>query len=421
MEVRCVERRSSQRGSSQRPRVWTRLGLVILAGLLVIGLAPYAAAQAVRGTLLGNITDSSGAAIPGATVTIIETQTNLTTSTVTNDSGVYTFPNLKDGIYRIEAELSGFRKTVRDRVQLDVNTTVRVDLSLQPGELTETVDVSAETPALQTDRTDTGRIIQGEQIAAMPLAIRTATSRACSRTCRAPRVRSGRTRCSSTRRIRCRRTSTASRAWPTTSRSRGSTTISAAALNSVLIPSAEALETVSVSTSNYDAEFGRAGGAVTSVTLKSGTNQFKGSGFYFGNTDDAGDQRVRRSLAATGTAAAKSTYNQGGFTLGGPIVRNKLFFFGDYVRTHDDPGRVNRAVVPTAAMRNGDFSSSSRAHLRSADRRCRHRREPDAVPGQPDPGGPDQPDRAAHPAVPAAAEHRRRGDRPDQLPGHDAA
>ena len=128
----------------------------------------------------------------------------------------------------------------------------------------------------------------------------------------------------------------------------------------MLIPSAEALETVSVTTSNYDAEFGRAGGAVTNVTLKSGTNQFKGSGFYFGNTEGtiATNPFVDRTLPKE-RQKAKTAYHQGGFTLGGPIIRNRLFFFGDYIRTSDDLGRINRYTIPTEAMRNGDFSASS--------------------------------------------------------------
>ncbi len=127
---------------------------------------------------------------------------------------------------------------------------------------------------------------------------------------------------------------------------------------SVIIPSADALETVSVSTSNYDAEFGRSGGAITNVTLKSGTNDFKGSVFFFGNTES-----TNASDYATGAAAAlphlkpPTKFAQGGFTLGGPILRNKFFFFGDYQRTIDNLGYVVRATIPTMAMRNGDFSA----------------------------------------------------------------
>ncbi len=121
----------------------------------------------------------------------------------------------------------------------------------------------------------------------------------------------------------------------------------------VIIPAADALETVSVSTSNYDAEFGRSGGAVTNVTLKSGTNELKGSGFFFGNTEktNAGDYFTHQK--------APTKFVNGGFTLGGPIVKSKLFFFGDYQRTLDNNGYVVRATVPTLAMRNGDFSAAS--------------------------------------------------------------
>ena len=123
-----------------------------------------------------------------------------------------------------------------------------------------------------------------------------------------------------------------------------------------MIPSAEAIETVAVTTSNYDAEFGRAGGAVTNVTLKSGTNDFSGSLFTFGNTEGTMARNPFTTLPPTDT-----TYVQAGFTLGGPIKRNKLFFFGDYVRTNDDSGRITRAHVPEAAFRTGDFSSAPTA------------------------------------------------------------
>jgi hypothetical protein len=337
-------------------RAWLVISLLALTGLV---MAAPAAAQAVRGTLLGTITDTSGAAVPGATVTITDQGTNIVTSSVTNESGFYTFPNLKDGVYRVEAELSGFKKVVRENVQVDVNTTIRVELRLEAGNVSETVNVSAETPALQTDRADTGRLIEGEQIAAMPLGFgrnfqgMLATVPGASRPFR-PHSEFFNSQDSLSTNVNGQ------------SRLANNVLIEGiddnhkTGLLTVLIPSAEALETVSVTTSNYDAEFGRAGGAVTSVTLKSGTNQFKGSGYWFGNTDAtmATNAFVDRTLPKE-RQKPESTYNQYGFTFGGPIVRNKFFFFGDYVRTNDDLGRVNRYVVPTAAQRAGDFSGST--------------------------------------------------------------
>lgn len=330
----------------------------LMTALLVIAAAAPAAAQAIRGSVVGTITDTSGGAIPGATVTITEVRTSIQATTVTNQSGFYTFPNLRDGLYRVEAELSGFKKVVRDNVQVSVNATVRVDLVLEPGQITETVTVSTEVPPLQTDRADTGRIIEGTQIQAMPLGFNRnfqgmiATVPGATRPFR-PHSEffnphdslstnvNGQSRLANNVQIE------------------GIDNNHKTGLLTVLIPSAEALEEVSVTTSNYDAELGRAGGAVTSVTLKSGTNEFRGSAFYFGNTEAtrAKNPFTDRTLPEE-RQKADEAYHQYGFTLGGPIIRNRFFFFGDYIRTNDDLGRINRFVVPPEAFRRGDFSAS---------------------------------------------------------------
>src|SRR5215217_8882826 len=134
------------------------LALALLSGLLLT-VPSHASAQAVTGTLLGNVTDTTGAAVPGATVTARETQTNVSRTAVTNETGHYIFSSLQNGTYAVEAELQGFKKILREGVEVKVNTTVRVDLKLEVGQLNETVEVAADTPLLQTDRTDTGRII----------------------------------------------------------------------------------------------------------------------------------------------------------------------------------------------------------------------------------------------------------------------
>ena len=152
-------------GSVQVRSAWLWLSLL---GLALI-VPSHASAQAVTGTLLGNVTDSSGAAVPGATVTARETQTNVSRTVVTNETGYYIFSSLQNGTYAVEAELQGFKKVVREGVRVDVNTTVRVDLKLEVGQLTETVQVAAETPLLQTDRTDTGRIIESKMVSELPL------------------------------------------------------------------------------------------------------------------------------------------------------------------------------------------------------------------------------------------------------------
>jgi len=328
------------------------------AALLVacLGLSGPAYAQATHGTLLGTIVDQSGAALPGVTVTAIETRTNVSHNTTTNATGNYTLPNIPDGIYNIKAELQGFKTVVREAVRLTVNSSIRMDLAMQVGGLEETVTVTGETPLLQTDRTDTGRTLESIQVAAMPLAYnrnfqgmmvtipgaakphREHSEFFNSQDSLASEV-NGQSRLANNVQIE------------------GIDDNQRTGLLTLLIPPAEAIDQVSVSTSNFDAEFGRAAGVVTSITLKGGTNTLKGSAFWFGNTDATNALPASTIFSKTRTKPPTS-YNQAGFTLGGPITHNKLFFFGDYQYTRDMLGFVYLAVVPTEAFRKGDFSGA---------------------------------------------------------------
>ena len=327
------------------------VALAIAAGLSLT-LPRAAGAQAVTGTLLGNVTDSSGGTVPGATVTATEVKTNTSRTVVSNENGYYIFSSLQNGTYDVTAELQGFRKVIRKDVKVDVNTTIRVDLALEVGQMNEAVTVTAETPVLQTDRTDTGRILESKMVTELPLTF--------NRNFQGLLV----TVPGATRPFRPHSQFFNSQDALGTEingqpRMANNTLIEGldnnhkTGLLAVIIPAPDALETVSVSTSNYDAEFGRSGGAVTNVTIKSGTNDLKGSGFFFGNTEATSASDYLSHLKAP------TKFAQGGFTLGGPILRNKLFFFGDYQRTIDNLGYIVRATVPTMAMRNGDFSAVS--------------------------------------------------------------
>ena len=333
-----------------------RTRLLVVSGLLAalaLSLPPELRAQAANGTLLGNVRDESGAGVPGATITATETQTNIARSAVSNETGLYTLTNLPPGIYRVEGELQGFKKFVRQGVQVDVNTTVRVDVPLSVGALTESVTVSGETPLLQTDRTDTGRVIEGEQIAQMPLGFNRNFQGMLITVPGAGRPFRPHSEFFNSQDSLSTNVNGQSR-LANNVQLEGIDNNHKTGLLTVLIPSADALETVAVTTSNYDAEFGRAGGAVTNVTLKSGTNEYKGSGFAFGNTEAT----VARNAFSTLPEPPDTTYLQAGFVLGGPIIRNRLFFFGDYMRTIDDSGRITRATLPEAAFRTGDFSAA---------------------------------------------------------------
>ena len=331
-------------------RVCVALALVLGAALLVP--AP-AHAQAVTGTLLGNVTDSTGGAVPGATVVATETRTNISRTTTTNEAGYYIFSSLQNGTYSVDAELQGFRKIVRQNVKVDVNSTIRVDLKLEVGQMTEAVTVSAETPVLQTDRTDTGRIIDGAQITQMPLGFNRNFQGMLVIVPGATRPFRPHSEFFNSQDSLSSNVNGQSR-LANNVQLEGTDDNHKTGLLTVLIPSAEAIETVAVTTSNYDAEFGRAGGAVTNVTFKSGTNDFKGTGFAFGNTEAT----IARDPFSSLPKVPQTKYLQSGFTLGGPIMHNKLFFFGDYVRTQDDSGRITRADLPEVPFRSGDFSAA---------------------------------------------------------------
>jgi hypothetical protein len=137
--------------------------------LLLLAAASASFGQALNGTVLGSISDSTGAFVQNAKITVFDLNTNFTRSVQSADSGNYTISNLPPGLYNVSVELTGFRKSIRDRVDVAINSTTRVDFQLQPGQINEQIEVTAELPALQTDRTDTGRSMDQRQVSELPL------------------------------------------------------------------------------------------------------------------------------------------------------------------------------------------------------------------------------------------------------------
>jgi hypothetical protein len=283
--------------------------------MLLFGSVP-AFSQAVKGSLLGTVTDSSGAAVPGAAVEITEVQTGVTRTTTTNQSGAYTAPNLAAGVYRVSVSHSGFRTIRREAVEVLVNTTVRVDIELQPGQVNESIEVTSDTPLLQTDRADVGRQIETRQITDMPLAFNRNFQGLLNLVPGVNRVVRIHSEFYNPQDALSARVNGQARQG-------NNVQIEGVDENfrnnrlSVMIPPIEALAAVDITTSNYEAELGRAGGAVTNVTLRSGTNALHGSLFEF--------NRVSRLAARNVFANTKSpvTYNQFGVTIGGPVIRNR--------------------------------------------------------------------------------------------------
>ena len=385
--------------------------LRVVSALAVFGIlfAPaHAAAQVAVGTLLGNVTDESGAAIPGATITATEVRTNISRTTVSNQAGAYTFTNTSPGTYRVEGELIGFKKFTRENVEVSVNTTIRVEISLAVGTLEESVIVTGEAPMLQTDRTDTGRIIESTQITQMPLGFNRnfqallITVPGASRPFRPhSEFYNSQDSLSSNINGQGRQSNNVQLEGADNSDNGGNLAF--------MIPSAEAIDTVAVTTSNYDAEFGRAGGAVTNVTLKTGTNQFRGSLFSFGNTEATVARNPFSQLAP-----ADAKYMQVGFTLGGPIDAEQAVLLRR-LRAHQRRQRPAHAR-PRArgCLQERRFQFGADENLRPRNGRGQRQR-PDAVCRQSDSGEPHQPDRTGAHRQDSPAEYPWRAGRANQL------
>src|SRR5437773_3591754 len=334
---------------------WLLSLAIPLGTFLVVFSALFSAplmGQAVNATLLGSVTDSSGAAVANAKVTLAETNTGISHTSQTNDSGNYVFPDLPPGTYAITAEQSGFKRASRTGIDVIVNTTERVDLVLQPGNVTDTITVQAESPILQTERADTGRKLETVLTENMPLG----TNRNFQNLLN---LVPGTTRAT----FQHSQFFNASNSLQTEVNGQlregnnyqieGIDDNERTGLLQILMPPLEAMQTVDVSTSNYDAELGRASGAVTNVILKSGTNTFHGAAYEF----------IRNSYFNARNffdpSVGHLAYNYFGGNFGGPIKKNKLFFFADYLKVFDHEANTNRISIPTKAIRSGDLSAST--------------------------------------------------------------
>jgi carboxypeptidase family protein/TonB-dependent receptor-like protein len=337
-----------------------RLSMILLLGtLLAVFSAVFSAqvlGQAVDGTLLGTVTDTSGAAVAGAKVSIKEANTSVTRTMLTNESGNYTFPTLTPGTYDVTVEKTGFKKAIRQAVEVLVNTTVRADMQIEPGTVSEEVVVTAEIPLLQTDRSDTGGKLVAQQLEDLPISYNNHNVQGLLNlvpgTTRAFRPHSqffnpqdslstqvnGNSRLANNLQLE------------------GIDDNERTGLLQVYIPPMEVLQTVDVSTSNYEAELGRAGGAVTNLMLKSGTNSFHGAVYAFNKLSAL--QALSFFQHVPGFQKPVTVYNYDGFNVGGPIFRNKFFFFGDFLRISDHRGQFDTFTLPTANFRAGDFSSA---------------------------------------------------------------
>src|SRR6266849_1913776 len=333
----------------------SHVGMIVGFALVLFVCCGRLEGQAVNATLLGTISDSSGAVVIGARVTITEMNTGFRRSAATNESGNYEFAHLPPGHYEVAVEHEGFRRAVRSAVDVIVNSDVRVDLALQPGTATETTTVSAEAPILQTDRADTGRKIEERQVEDLPLAYNRnfqGLLNLVPGTTRGHREHSSFFNAQDSLRTEVNGQS----GLANNLQFEGVDDNERTGLLSIYIPPIESVQTVDVTTSNYDAELGRANGAVTNVILKSGANEFHGAAYEYNRISALAAVPFFQTIAKS-----PSVYNYYGANVGGPIWKNKTFFFGDFLRINDHQSQFFNGTVPPPAFRNGDFSGATNA------------------------------------------------------------
>jgi hypothetical protein len=328
-----------------------------LSLLISILSASAAMAQAVYGSIGGTVVDSSGSTVANARVTITDTERQVVFATQTDSSGRYDERHLIAGHYQVKIEAQGF-KSVLSTLEVSVDSVATFDATLQPGTVSETVNVVDEAPLLKTERTDVSTVLSTEQVNDLPtygrnfsqlLLVTPGTVQFC---------------------------------WGDTSTENPQSGLAVnvngqmfVGVNTILdgtdnrdflygnmliVPNLDSIAETKVTTSSYDAEFGQISAALVTVSTKSGTDKWHGSGFFYRRSDAtfARDPFAQANPdPVTGRFIPPTLWGQFGGSLGGAIIKNKLFIFGDYQGTRAHNGGSALAVVPTQAERNGDFSA----------------------------------------------------------------
>lgn len=319
--------------------------LVLFVLLTWCGLA---VGQNITATLLGRVTDETGAVLPGVQITVKNLNTGLTRDTITNETGDYIVTFLPVGEYEVTTELTGFRRDVRHGIVLQVDQRARVDIRFQVGEVTETLEVTAAAPLIDTETSAIGTVIDNRKISELPLNARRFEELALlvpGAVAPAPGSSLG---------FRGGFNVSGAREEMNHFLLDGVDNMDQSTNNFVLRPSVDMIQEFKVRTNNYSAEFGRGGGAQVNVTTRPGTNEFHGTAWEFLRNEKL-DARNFFDDPARPKPGFKR--NQFGGTLGGPIQKDRTFFFGAYEGLRLRQAMTQLATVPPPAFRNGDFSA----------------------------------------------------------------
>ena len=321
--------------------------------VLILAASEGAKAQVLYGSIVGTVEDQSGAVVPNATVTVTSKETGVSRETKTDIAGRYALPNMLPGMYAVRVSATGFRTLTRENVAVVINTVTRVDLKLEVGAVNEQVTVAAAAAMLQTDKSDVRTEITNREMASLPLAnyrnfqslislapgagppalqhLGDAIERPMASNVNGTAFDNNRTRVD------------------------GATNVFIWLPADILyVPPVESIDTVSVTTGSFDAEQGMAGGAAVTVATKSGTNELHGVAYHY---HDNQHLYARNFFLPSNQDKAKSIFNIFGGTVGGPVIKDKLFYFFSQETTLERAGiSPSPYSVPTADIRAGRFT-----------------------------------------------------------------
>ena len=338
----------------------------LLVGLLSVVFSTLPLPSQINtGTILGTVRDTQGSVIPGAEITVTQTELGVAVELTTNEAGVYQAAGLRPGAYRVRAETDGFKAAVRDEIQLSIQQRLAVDFMLEVGDVTEQIEVVAGIVEVGTEGGQLGSVIGADEIADLPLDGRRYSDLILLSpgAVPAPGTRSNPREA----RINVDGNFSLQNYFALNGVDNNTFTTNAQERSPQAVsPPPDALQSFKIQTRTYDAEFGWSQGAVINAEIKSGANAFHGSGWYFLRSDKLNANNFFNNAAGVERGAERR--NQSGLTLGGPIVNNRTFFFADYQRTDSSKAGGANGTVPTAQMKQGIFTGARDLEIdRNAD------------------------------------------------------
>ncbi len=342
-------------------KVLSLVSVVALAMFMALW-TPLAQGQAVYGSVFGTVTDPSGAAIPNAKVSVTDQTKGTTEEATTNDSGNYSVTHLIPDTYSVRVEGPGFKATEQKDIVVSADTSVHADVQLTVGSTSEQVEVTAESPQLKTDRADVATIFNDRAVEDLPLFNRNFTALVLA----SPGTQQlGWSHASSENPQGSLQTKVNGQTFAGTGFQLDGTDNRDPILGIIIInPTLESVTEAKMTSQNYDAEFGQAIAGVVASQTKSGSNSLHGSIFGFRRSDafqarDPFAQSPRAKNPITGRTIPPSLYGQYGASIGGPIIKDKLFFFGDYQATRSKIGSSFLQSVPSALVQSTCGNASS--------------------------------------------------------------